>query len=281
MKGVSRVEDVYVVQRGDTLYGIAKEFDTSVQKLIELNELVDTSIYPGQTLIIMKNGETTPGQSISYTVKSGDNLYNIARKYNTTVDEIKRYNNLDSNNLSIGQILKIPGNVDTDDDVQNYISYVIQSGDSLYAIAKKYGTTVDKIKEDNNLVSDTLTIGNTLLIEDNLGVSVVEECFGEGFPTSDNVVYTVQKGDSLYSIAKKFNTSVSAIQDLNNLNNTNLSIGQELMIPVSNNDNVTYTVQKGESLYSIAKKFNTTVNEIKRKNNLTSNLLSIGQELII
>lgn len=279
------MEESYVVQRGDTLYGIAKKFDTSVQNLIEINNLVDSSIFPGQTLLIVGDGEATPEQSISYTVKSGDNLYNIAKKYNTTVDEIKRYNNLDSNNLSIGQVLVIPGHVEeeVDDNITNYVSYVIQKGDSLYAIAKKFGTTVDKIKEDNNLTSNNLTIGETLLIEDNLGVSAVEECFGENFSLPNNyVTYIVQKGDSLYNIAKRFNTTVKDIQELNNLNNINLYIGQELKIPSSStNGSTTYTVQKGESLYSIAKKFNTTVDEIKRKNNLTSNLLSIGQELII
>lgn len=279
------MREEYVVQRGDTLYGIAKEFDTSVQKIIELNSLSDVVIYPGQLLIIEENGEATPKEMIEYVVGSGDSLYSIARKYNTSVDEIKRYNKLSNDLLSIGQKLSIPvWNIEGDNS-NNFISYVVEKGDSLYSIAKSFGTTVDKIKKDNNLTSNNLNIGDKLLIYNDNFVSNNNdlECFGTGFVVpNDFVIYKVQKGDSLYSIAKKFNTSVSSIRQLNNLNSDLLSVDQELKIPITNNNgNITYIVQKGESLYSIAKKFNTTVNEIKRKNNLTSNLLSIGQELII
>ena len=95
----------------------------------------------------------------------------------------------------------------------------------------------------------------------------------------------------MYAIAKKYNTTASAIMLLNNLQNTNLSIGQKLKIPAAStvtptkpstpSSNTTYTVKSGDNLYSIARRFNTTVDAIKRKNNLTSNNLSIGQKLII
>lgn len=100
----------------------------------------------------------------------------------------------------------------------------------------------------------------------------------------ENTIYTVQKGDSLYSIAKKFNTNVSTIKSANNLQNNLITIGQKLVIPGftdSTGSNITYVVQKGDSLYSIASKYNTTVNDIKSYNNLTSNILSIGQTLRI
>lgn len=277
-------DNVYIVQLGDTLYGIAKRFNTTVQELRELNNLDTDVISPSQVLIIAPGSSSEPSECVVYTVQKGDNLYNIAKKYNTTVDDIKKYNNLTVDSLSIGQKLVIPCYMDDEDNttMPNYTTYVVQAGDTLYSIASKFGTTVDNIKRDNNLNSDTLTIGSTLILEDNNQVSVVEECFGEEFDIGNNyVIYTVQKGDSLYSIAKKFNTTVSDIELLNNLDSINLSIGQELKIPSEVGDTTTYTVQKGESLYSIAKKFNTTVDEIKRKNGLTSNMLSIGQKLII
>lgn len=169
---------------------------------------------------------------------------------------------------------------DVDTDFSNYIKYTVKKGDTLYSIAKEFDTTVDKIKSDNDLSNNNLELGMILLIQDN--VNLIEECFGEDFDILDNyMIYTVQKGDSLYSIAKKFNTTVNEIETLNNLDSINLSIGQELKIPNTYGNTTKYIVQKGESLYSIAKKFNTTVDNIKLKNNLTSNLLSIGQELII
>ena len=103
---------------------------------------------------------------------------------------------------------------------------------------------------------------------------------------NQNTTYTVSSGDSLYSIARRFNTTVDDIKRLNNLTSNNLSIGQVLKIPSSstdtgNNQSTTYTVSSGDSLYSIARRFNTTVDEIKRLNNLTNNNLSIGQILRI
>lgn len=93
-------------------------------------------------------------------------------------------------------------------------------------------------------------------------------------------VYTVQKGDTLYSIAKKYNTTVDKIMRMNNLSTNMLSVGQKLVIPESVGLN-TYIVKSGDTLYSIARMHNTTVSAIKIANNLTSDILSIGQELII
>lgn len=274
----------YTVKKGDTLYGISKQFNTSAQKIRELNNLKNDNIVPSQVLIISENNGTNPNEFVIYTVKKGDSLYEIAKKYNTSVDAIKRYNNLTTNNLSIGQKIRIPCNIEDNDDtvMPKYISYTVKAGDNLYNIAKKYNTTVDKIKRDNNLQSNNLTIGKILLIEDTSDQSTIEECFGEEYEApSSNITYTVQKGDNLYSIANKYNTTVNEIKSLNNLTSNNLSIGQQLRIPTNASGNITYTVQKGDNLYSIARKYNTTVNEIKRKNNLTSNNLSIGQQLII
>ena len=276
----------YTVKKGDTLYSIAKEFDTTVDKIKSDNDLSSNNLEIGMVLLIQDNVNAVEecfGEDfdildnyMTYIVQKGDSLYSIAKKFNTTVNEIETLNNLDSINLSIGQELKIPNTYG------NTTKYIVQKGESLYSIAKKFGTTVDKIKQDNNLTSDVLTVGKTLMILDNTGVSAIEECYGEEFEGVNNyIVYTVQKGDSLYSIAKKFGTTVNEIEILNNLDSTNLSIGQELKIPGTEGGSTKYIVQKGESLDSIAKKFNTTVDAIKNKNNLTSNLLSIGQELII
>ena len=148
--------------------------------------------------------------------------------------------------------------------------YTVKKGDSLWKIANKYNTTVEKLKSANNLKTNTLSVGQKLVIP---SISVSPE-------VSDT--YIVQKGDSLWSIANKFNMTVSELKNLNNLTNNLLSIGQVLKIKdSSNNGKTTYTVQKGDSLWVIANKYGITTEELKSYNNLTSNLLSIGQILKI
>lgn len=148
--------------------------------------------------------------------------------------------------------------------------YTVKKGDSLWKIANKHNTTVEKLKSANNLKTNTLSVGQKLVIP---SISVSPE-------VSDT--YIVQKGDSLWSIANKFNMTVSELKNLNNLTNNLLSIGQVLKIKdSSNNGKTTYTVQKGDSLWVIANKYGITTEELKSYNNLTSNLLSIGQVLKI
>lgn len=260
----------YIVKKGDSLYSIANRYNTTVSELKTLNNLSTNNLDIGQVLKIpTETSEEAPSEEgeIIYTVKSGDSLYRIASLYNTTIDEIKSLNNLTSNTLSIGQKLKIPGT--SEESSTEYVTYTVVSGDSLYSIAKKYNTTANEIKEFNNLDSNLLSIGQILRIP----TSTSSE--------STYLNYTVVSGDNLYSIARRYNTTVDEIKTLNNLTSNTLSVGQTLKIPISTTNVQTYTVVSGDSLYSIAKKFNTTVNEIKSLNNLSSNLLSIGQILKI
>ena len=209
------ITNTYVVQKGDTLYSIANKLGTTVSELKKENNLTSNTLQIGEVLRIPTKEIYEEEENI-YIVKKGDSLYSIANKYNTTVDELKRINNLTSNILSIGQVLKLPSdkanNVEKE---ENTISYTVQKGDSLYSIARKYDTTIDRIKDLNNLTTNLLSIGQVLLI-----------------PTDTNLetTYTVQKGDSLYSIAKKYNTTVDRLKQLNNLTSNLLSIGQILIV---------------------------------------------------
>lgn len=201
-----------------------------------------------------------------YIVKKGDSLWSIASKNNTTVDNIKKLNNLSSNNLSVGQVLKLSYDAKKEDIKESNI-YTVKKGDSLWLIANKYGTTVNELKNANDLKSNTLSIGQTLIIP-------------EKKESTSKISYVVKKGDSLWLIANKYDTTVEKIKSTNNLKSNTLSIGQVLVIP-SSSEFITYTVKKGDSLWLIANKYNTTVDNIKKLNNLSSNNLQINQKLIL
>lgn len=147
--------NTYQVKSGDTLYSIASKFGVSVKELKEYNDLVNDSLVIGLMLKIpevKKKEEVKVNEKYQYVVKSGDTLYGIAKKYNTSVDKLKSINNKKNNTLSIGEVLNL------------YSTITIKSGDTLYSIAKKFNTSVDKIKELNDLKNNTLTIGNILYI---------------------------------------------------------------------------------------------------------------------
>jgi len=271
----------YTVKPGDTLYGISNQFGVSVNDLANLNNVNANTLQIGMVLNIPNTSGVNPNNMFMYTVVKGDTLYKIANKYNTSVDEIIKLNNLKNTNLSIGQVLRIPETYTNYDeiDIPYFINYTVKKGDTLYSISKNNNVSVDTIKKDNNLSNNNLFIGQILKLRTQ---NEIEECFSEvDIPQDNNITYVVKKGDNLYDIAKKYDTSVDNIKRLNNLSSNNLSIGQILKIPNKSMTTNTYIVQKGDSLYKIAIKFNTTVDNIKRKNNLTSNLLQIGQKLII
>lgn len=202
-----------------------------------------------------------------YVVKKGDSLWSIARANGLTVDELKSLNNLSSNVLHVGDTLLISSSDSTGDDGNdNY--YVVKSGDTLWSIARKYNLSVNELKTLNNLSSNVLSVGQRLIV---------------GKESSND--YVVSAGDTLWAIARKFNVSVDDIKALNNLSSNNLSIGMTLKIPLysnkQNEETNVYVVKSGDSLWSIARMFNSTVDEIKSLNGLKSNVLRIGQRLVV
>ena len=251
--------DYYVVQKGDSLWSIARKLNTSVAELKSLNNLTSNNLSVGQVLKTPSSNTENDNQT-TYTVVKGDSLYKIAQKFNVTVQDLINLNNINSTNLSIGQVLQVKGTVPSKEET----TYTVVKGDSLYAIANKYKVSVQDIIDANNLKSTALSVGQKLII-----------------PTQiTNDLYTVKSGDSLYKIANQYGVTVEDLKKENNLTNNNLSVGQVLKIPSTNNYQ-TYTVKSGDSLYSIARQYNTTVSDIQALNNLKSTALSVGQKLII
>lgn len=160
----------YKVQAGDTLWKIATSNNISVQDLQSWNNLNSKTIYVGQELsLIAPHSHATYS---SYTVKSGDTLLSIAKKYNTTVTELKSINELTSDLIKIGQILKVPNastaeqpnaNVEQEQ-LTTAKTYTVQSGDSLWGIATRHGLTVDQLKLINGLTSNAIRVGQVLTL---------------------------------------------------------------------------------------------------------------------
>ena len=165
-----------------------------------------------------------PGNYFEYTVLPGDTLFSIALKFGTTVEEIMRENNLTSDVIFPGQILQIPYEGPEPPIPPEYIEHVVVAGDTLWALAQRYGTTVDAIKALNGLTGDLLMIGQVLKIP--TGATPPPPP-----PPPEYFEYTVVAGDSLWLLAQRFNTTVEAIMQLNGLTSTLLSIGQVLRIP--------------------------------------------------
>ncbi|MCK1999868.1 LysM peptidoglycan-binding domain-containing protein [[Brevibacterium] frigoritolerans] len=152
--------------------------------------------------------------SMTYVVKKGDTLYSIAKKYKTSVVNLKELNHLTGNTLKVGQALKIPGGASTPPTTPSLApnTYSVKKGDTLTSISKKYNTTVSALKKWNNLKSDQLKIGQIVKVK------------------APDVKYTVQKGDTLYKVSKKYNISVVQLKKVNNLTSDTLKIGQVLKV---------------------------------------------------
>ena len=262
--GANEIGDIYTVQRGDTLYSIASKYNTTVNDLINLNNLKSNVLTIGQVLRIPTR-EIVQEDGI-YTVKPGDSLYSIANKYNISINDLIEINKLPSTVLTTGQRLIIPGYEEEEANV-----YLVKPGDTLYRIASIYGISIDDIKKENNLSSNILSVGQRLRIP----TTPIDE--------KDFIVYQVLPNDTLYSIAKKYNTKVDSIKSYNNLDSNVLKVGQVLQIPINPVDitYLSYTIKPGDTLYSIARRYNTTIAEIQAINNSLTNILTIGDVIKI
>ena len=214
---------VHKVRSGDTLSRIAQKYGTTASVIKRLNGLNSSRIYPGQRLQVVTGKKYVAStssssnvsvdntkSSVEYTVKKGDSLYKIARKYRTTVSALKKINNLSSNNIRVGMKLKVNNGYYVGDGEV----YVVRKGDSLYEIAKKHGLGLSTLKQMNNLRSNRIYPGMKLKVSGKTSSSTTTV---NNNSDSEKVVYKVQKGDNLYEIAKKFNVKIKDICKWNNI----------------------------------------------------------------
>lgn len=166
-----------------------------------------------------------------HVVKEGETLFEIATQYKTSLTELKKANNLETTLVSKGQRLRVKNFDSLDYEVINNPStpitrnsennfHIVEEGETLYGLAKRYGLTVDELKRSNNLTSNIILIGQKLKIDGSIGIGA----------SNDSSIWIVSKGDTLYSIAKKNSTTVEALKLLNGLADNLIVIGQKLKL---------------------------------------------------
>ncbi len=245
------------VSDGDTVSAIAARYDSSVRAIIEANNLNSRGlIIVGQDLTIPTSTSTSTSTSTaqasdSHTVVSGDTVWNLARSHGTTVSAIVSANGLDSRaTIKPGQVLKMPGSSagsssakKSPSSAASTASHTVRAGDTVWDLARHYGTSVSAISSANGLnSSSTIRIGQGLKIPGATAAGAVPASSSTSSSASKTAgvkdysgttqQYTVASGDTLARIADRFKVSVSAIVSANAIKNPSMiRIGQKLTIP--------------------------------------------------
>lgn len=184
----------YKVQSGDSLWSIANKYNMSVSKLKSLNNITSNVIFPNQVLTVSgttssSSSTTTSSNTTYYTVKSGDSLSSIAVKYGTSYQKIMSLNGLNNYVIYPGQRLKVSGSTSTStsgstsSNTSTTSYYTVKSGDSLSAIAAKYGTTYKKIMELNGLSDYFIYPGQRLKVSGSSSTSGGSTSSGTSYKT--------------------------------------------------------------------------------------------------
>jgi len=332
----------------DTYYSIGRRYNVAPKDIMAFNDnkylqvgviiKVPTNIpFTGTSTPTASTQDVPAGNVIEHTIKAKENLNMLAEKYGTTINEIKALNNLKGNNLSIGQVLKIPAknasqvaaeepaqpvkNNSQNSTVNNQpadsgtmIEHEVKPKEFLGKIAEKYGTTVEEVKKANNLSGNNLRIGQKLKIpatkniDDSKVVAAAEEKPVQENKSADAAgTHTVLRNETIFTIAKQYGITAYQIRKLNDLPDNAITIGQVLKVPggivtdvqvpkekqaentrtkekevqVPKEESFIHTVATGENIFSIAKKYNLTAYQIRTANKLEDNTLKVDQKLVI
>jgi membrane-bound lytic murein transglycosylase D len=283
---------IYKVRRGDNLGEIAEKYDVSVVDLKKWNKLKGNSVAHGKSLKIITN------ESIVKTVKKEPKVEKVPSE---TIADTQRLAALDLKKKKEEKTSKV---IKTDSvSAESAIAYVVQKGDNLGSIAKKHNVTVEEIKEWNNLSNVKIKLGASLKVVKNEPAN--ENAIASNQEKNNNE-YVVQKGDNLGNIAKKFDVSLSDLKQWNNLTDNSIAIGNTLVVAkeevaivaanskvdsfkkknttasVSKKKAVDYLVKKGDSLFSIAQKYpGVTISDIKKWNDIRRDEIKPGMKLKI
>ncbi len=271
----------HFVNKGETLYSISRKYGVSVAELKEWNKLSSDYLKEGDTLLIKKPVEggmyTSPGYEVTentgqevkeqqpdtlfHIVQPDETLYTISRKYNTTIIDLISKNKLEKYELEPGQklIIKLPERPvssstysvedpfikkpvssttpgqtkvqkTTPASTRNATYHIVQRGETLYSISRKYNTTVTRLKELNNLTSDYIAAGQKLIVEGSVKPENTNIPYNRLNEPAGRKYHVVQVDETLFSIARKYNITVQKLKELNNLKDNTIRVGQKLII---------------------------------------------------
>jgi len=299
----------HVVKAGETLYSISRRYDIDVNTLKQANPSTANGLKVGQRLQLTTTAEKPKGKSTgqyfppksstkkfkTHTVKAGETLYSISRKYKIPPSELLKYNPTIANGLKIGQEIKIPTEETSSEESENtpkkstvkvvingrnFLLHRVQKGETPYSIAKLYDLHVGVIFKENPEIKEGIQLGQKIKIPAEKTISV-----------SNFVFHTVNKGETLYSISKQYSVSTGDLLDNNPALQNGLKTKMVLKIPANStnievaNQNVKrniiyHVVAEGETLYSISGKYQCPVKEVKKLNpSVDINSLRLGTVL--
>lgn len=252
----------YTVAAKDNLNLIAERFATTVPEIKKLNNLNSINLQVGQVLkvpftksatnvptntnvISNKTIETTNPTAAEnlvteHTVKPKEYLGVIAKQYGISVEDLKEANGLSTNNLSIGQVLKIPTKTTGQPEKITEVvmtppppvtNHEVKPQETIFTIAKKYDTTADYLRQLNNLSTNTLKVGQSILVPKTEKIASTKATpITAPTPAEPSFEHVVTNGETIYSIAQKYQLTTYQLKTYNNLASTELKVGQKLII---------------------------------------------------
>ena len=210
------------VQPGDTLWGLAERYDTTPAAILAANGLSGTDLFPGAILKLPPDATQPPD---TYTVQTGDTLYDIAAAFHMSIDELIAINNIDGAIIRPGDVLQTKVLATAP---PAPLLVTVAPGDSLWSIAVANGTSVAALQTANHLTSETINPGVVLNIPGRYADASNADRGGTAPPT-----ITVARGDTLWDIAKRYDTTIATLMSANELSSQNLEAGQILRIVTS------------------------------------------------
>jgi LysM repeat protein len=285
---------VYKVQKGEGFYGIAKRYGVSQKELQDANPKLSLGLNPGDILYIPiisgRNSSVYEMQKstrfVYHTIEKGQTLYFLSRKYNVSIDSIKRYNAGADQNLLVGTIFKIPvfTGIKGDGYVREEFTYhTVQKKETLYGISKQYTVSIESILKSNPaLRGGILKVGSKIRIpkaEVTSGIAQKKPSKKDTVIQDKQFIYhKLQLGETLFALTKQYKVSKEQVLKANpDIDETQLPIGYMVRIPkkqkkegvslsTKDKDFVFHNVRRKETLYAISKKYNVSISDIEKAN---------------